>query len=146
MKSAGGRYFYFLSKNNRIRIVPLEGWRGRIKDRNGKILADSRIAYNVMVVPQDIGNSQELFNFLSKTLEVDQKMFEQRYAKKKFAPFAPVVVAEDIPRDKAIILEESKYLFPSLIFRTEHSATRSTSSCGRTRPHKQTESRSPVDP
>jgi len=27
-----GRHFYHLSTNNRIRIVPLEGWRGRIKD------------------------------------------------------------------------------------------------------------------
>jgi len=110
-----GKYFYNLSVNNRIRIVPLEGWRGRIMDRNGKILADSRTSYNVMVVPQDINNKTELFKFLSDTLNIEQKIIEGRYAKKKLAPFAPVVVAEDIHRGMAIILEESKYLYPSLI-------------------------------
>jgi len=110
-----GRYFYHLSKNNRIRIVPLEGGRGRIKDRNSQILADSRIAYNIMVAPQDIYDREKLFQYLSKVLEADQAKLEQRYARKKFAPFAPVVIAEDIPRDKAIVLEESKYRYPSLI-------------------------------
>jgi len=110
-----GRYFYHLSTNNRIRIVPLEGWRGKIKDRNGTVLADSRVAYNVMVAPQDINDRQELFRFLGNVLEVDQKIIEKRYLRKKQAPFAPVVVAEDIPRNKAIILEESKYRFPNLI-------------------------------
>jgi len=110
-----GRYYYRLSKNNRIRIVPLEGWRGRITDRNGKVLADRRMAYNVMVAPQDIGDRRELFQFLGKVLGLDQKRIERRYVQKKSAPFAPVIVAEDIDRDKAIILEESRYLYPGLI-------------------------------
>ena len=110
-----GGYFYHLSANNRIRIVPLEGWRGKIKDRNGVVLADSRIAYNVMIAPQDIGDRQELFQFLSKVLEVDASIIEQRYLHRKLVPFAPVIVAENIPRNKAIILEESKYLYPNLI-------------------------------
>ncbi len=110
-----GWYFYHLSMNNRIRIVPLEGWRGRIKDRNGTILADRRIAYNVMVAPQDIHDREELFQFLSGVLKVDSEKIAKRYAQKKYAPFAPVTVAEDVSRDQAIILEENKYLYPSLI-------------------------------
>ena len=110
-----GQYFFHLSANNRIRIVPLEGWRGRIKDRNGKVLADRRVAYNVMVAPQDLHDRQELFRFLAKVLGIDEKKIEEKYTQKKYALFAPVVVAEDIARDKAIILEENKYLYPSLI-------------------------------
>jgi len=110
-----GRYYYHLSTNNRIRIVPLEGWRGRITDRNEKILADNRVAYDVMVAPQDIYDRDELFLFLSRVLGIDQKIIEQRYIRKKSAPFAPVVVAGDVGRDKAIILEESKYRYPGLI-------------------------------
>ena len=78
-----GQYFYHLSTNNRIRIVPLEGWRGRIMDRHGKVLADRRVAYNVMVAPQDLHDRQELFQFLAKVLGVDQKTIETRYAQKK---------------------------------------------------------------
>ncbi len=110
-----GWYYYHLSMNNRIRIVPLEGYRGRITDRAGKVLADSRVAYNVMVAPQDVYNREELFQFLGKTLKIDPKKIARRYTQKKYAPFAPVVVVEDINRDKAIVLEESKYLYPGLI-------------------------------
>ncbi len=109
-----GRYFYRLSKNNRIRIVPLEGWRGRIKDRNGKILADNRLAYNVVITPQDIKDVQKLFSFLSKVLGVAKNKLIKIYRRKKFTPFTPVVVLEDIDREKAIMVEENKYRFPSL--------------------------------
>lgn len=69
-----GGYYHHLSVNNRIRVVPLEGWRGRIKDRKGRLLADNKVSYDVMVTPQDIKNIQELFKFLSSILDVDQKV------------------------------------------------------------------------
>ena len=109
-----GSYFYRLSKNNRVRIVPLEGWRGTIKDRNGKVLATNRISYNVMVTPQDIEDMRKLFGFLSEVLNIKTEVLIKRYRQKKYAPFAPVVVAADIFRDKAIVIEENKYRFPSL--------------------------------
>ncbi len=110
-----GQYFYNLSKNNRIRVVPLEGWRGSIKDREGVVLADNRPTYNVLVTPEDIGNSEELFSFLSRVLGVDSKIISQRFLQKKVAPFAPVVIAQDIDRQKAIVLQENQYRFPSLL-------------------------------
>ena len=109
-----GQYYYDLSVNNRIRIVHLEGWRGNIKDRNGKVLVDNRISYDVMITPQEIKNIKDLFEFLSKALNVDKEELIDTYRRNKFAPFAPVIVAKDIDRMKAIVIEENKYLYPSL--------------------------------
>ncbi|MBU0467937.1 MAG: penicillin-binding protein 2 [Candidatus Omnitrophica bacterium] len=109
-----GQYYYDLSVNNRIRIVHLEGWRGNIKDRNGKVLADNRISYDVMITPQEIKNIKDLFEFLSKALNVDKEKLIDIYRRNKIAPFAPVIVAKDIDRMQAIVIEENKYLFPSL--------------------------------
>ncbi|HLD69632.1 MAG TPA: penicillin-binding protein 2 [Candidatus Omnitrophota bacterium] len=109
-----GPYFYNLSKNNRIRTVAIEGERGRIFDRHGVVLADNRRAFDVMVVPQGIEDQDELFDFLSKTLEVDKKKLQKVYRQKAFGSFAPVAVAEDISREKTIILEENKFRFPGL--------------------------------
>src|SRR3989338_3369721 len=114
MQAIQGRYFFNLSANNRIRVVPLDGWRGRIYDRNGNILADNRLSYDVMVTPQDVQKGEELFKFLSGVLGVEQHLIAQRYNQKKVAPFAPVPVAEDISQEKAILIEENKYRFPSL--------------------------------
>jgi len=109
-----GRYFYNLSKNNRVRIVPLEGERGEIKDRNGKILAGNKVSYHLMITPQDIKNETELFSFLGKILVLSERKLRSIYKRRKSTPFSPVKIAEDISRNKAIILEENKYRFPSL--------------------------------
>ena len=111
-----GNYYLDLSLHNHIRLVALEGWRGLIKDRNGKILADNRLSFNVAVLPQELGDGQkELFTFLSGVLAVEQKKILQKYFAKKTSLFAPVILGEDISREQAIILEENKYRFPSLL-------------------------------
>jgi len=109
-----GRFYYNLSVNNRIRVVPLEGWRGRIMGRRGEILADNKISYNVMVTPQEIKDMEGLFSFLSAVLGMDQARLTAIYRERKFTPFTPVTLAENIPRDKAIVIEENKFRFPSL--------------------------------
>lgn len=109
-----GAAYYNLSKNNSIRVVPLEGPRGRILDRNGVVLADNRHSFDVTVIPQEVDDKDELFDFLAKTLKVSKTKLLQKFASRRIAPFAPVDVAEDITKDQAIVLEENKYRFPGV--------------------------------
>ena len=67
-----GDYFYNLSTNNRIRVVPVEGWRGRVMDREGVILADNRPSYNILVTPQEIADFEELFRYVSSVLGIKE--------------------------------------------------------------------------
>ena len=115
MQVLQGDYFYKLSTHNRIRVLPLEGYRGRIYDRNGHILADNRIVYDVMVTPQDVRNLNEVFDFLSEVLEIDIKILQRSYRKQKYAPFAPVTIVEDIDKKEAILIEENRFRFSGLI-------------------------------
>ena len=110
-----GRYYYDLSKNNRIRVVPIEGSRGRILDRNGTILVDNRLSLNVLVLPQEIDDLDSLFSFLASVLREEKGALVKQYRQRMFAPFAPVVVAENISREQSIVIEENKFLFPGLI-------------------------------
>ena len=109
-----GSYFHNLSVNNRIRIVPLEGQRGLIRDSHGVTLADNRLTFDIVVIPQDIRDKELLFNFLSDVLSIPKKKLLQLFWQRKLAPFAPVVVAEDISKSTAMIIEENKYRFPGL--------------------------------
>jgi len=109
----GQRYFN-LSVHNRIRIVPLKERRGRIYDRNGVILADNRLSFDITVIPQDILDKERLFDFLSRTLEVDRDDLLRRFDLKRMTPFAPVVVARDVDKKTAMTIEENKFLFPGL--------------------------------
>ena len=41
-----------LSKNNRVRLIPIEDQRGRIYDRNGILIVGNRSCFDVVVIPQ----------------------------------------------------------------------------------------------
>lgn len=109
-----GRNYFSLSVNNRIRVIPLEGQRGRIFDRNGELLADNRLSFNATVIPQDVLDQNALFLFLSRVLKSDQQKLLALFQQKRDAPFAPVVIAEDIDQQTAMVLEENKFRFPGL--------------------------------
>jgi len=110
-----GNYYHRQSTNNRIRIVPIEGPRGRILDRNGVVLADNRMTFEVGVVPQEVADKKALFNYLAQVLNRDPDALEQNFEHKRLAPFAPVILAQDIDRELAVKIEEAKLLYPGLI-------------------------------
>lgn len=110
-----GKYYYGLSMRNRIRVVSLEGARGKIMDRNGQVLADNQLTFNVSVISQDIANRRALFDYLSRVIGVPAEELNKRFRRKFLTPFTPVVIAEDVPRDVAVEIEENKFAFPGVM-------------------------------
>lgn len=121
MQAVKGQYYYDLSTNNRVRVVPLEGWRGQIGDRNNIVLAENRISYKVIVTPQFVEDLDVLFNFLAQVLHKEVKSLQRVYQRKKVAPFTPIVLAEDITKEQAFEIEENKFRFPALIVQEGYS-------------------------
>jgi penicillin-binding protein 2 len=111
-----GGYYFRLSTNNRVRMIPLEAARGRILDRNGVILADNRVAYNLQVIPAQSGkNLDDLFSAVGAVLDMTPQTLQKKYLNRKSNPFTPVMVAQDIPRAQAMVLEELRFRFPNLV-------------------------------
>ena len=115
MQIIHGDYYRRQSMNNRIRVVPADGPRGRIYDRNGVILADNRIVFHVGVVPQDVEDKKALFDYLGRMLNKDPDFLERQFQRKESASFAPVILAEDISRELAVKIEEEKFIYPGLM-------------------------------
>ena len=109
-----GSHFHHLSVNNRIRVIPLEPQRGRILDRNGRVLADSRLSFDVTIIPQDVLDKEMLFTYLSQVLKMNKDEVVRRYRQQLHTPFAPVVLVEDVDKKIAMVLEENRYRFPGL--------------------------------
>lgn len=107
--------YFTQSQNNIIRVVPIDGKRGLILDRNGVVLADNRMSFDVMVVPQELKDKDSLFTYLSKILGIEKDKLLKIYRSRVLASFAPVVVAKDVKRETAIVLEENKFRFPGLM-------------------------------
>jgi penicillin-binding protein 2 len=115
MQIIHGDYYRRQSTNNRIRAVPIDGPRGRILDRNGIVLADNHISFHVGIIPQDVEDKNALFNYLGQVLNKSPDFLERQFDRKKLAPFAPVILAEDITRELAVNIEEEKFIYPGLI-------------------------------
>ncbi len=115
MQIIHGDYYHRQSMNNRIRVVPTDGPRGRILDRNGIVLADNRLTFHVGIVPQDMIDAHALFGYLAQVLQKDPELLIQQYERKRLAPFVPVILTQDISRDLAVKIEEEKFIYPGLV-------------------------------
>ena len=112
-----GDYYYDLSKRNYIRLIPLIASRGKVFDRNGEILIDNIPSFNLAILPQEFSNQtkderNKTILSLSKILKVDKAKLKHNFKKSYIAPFSPVIISKNIPREKAIILEEAKLSLP----------------------------------
>jgi penicillin-binding protein 2 len=62
--------FEVLSKDNRVRLVPVAPVRGQIFDRNGKVLAENIPVFTLEILPQDVKDMDKLLDNLTKIIEV----------------------------------------------------------------------------
>jgi penicillin-binding protein 2 len=49
-------HFTTLSKNNRVKVIPIPPIRGLIFSRDGVLLADNRPSFSLVLVPEDVKN------------------------------------------------------------------------------------------
>src|SRR4051812_37010553 len=106
------------AKANQVRIVSDPAPRGRILDRNGKVLVDNR-ASNVVAIDRskvrDGKGRQELLTRLSVVLGVTPDELNKRYNDQRVSPYTPVPIAEDVPEDVLVLLRERSAEFPAIV-------------------------------
>ncbi|MCM8790788.1 MAG: penicillin-binding protein 2 [Candidatus Omnitrophica bacterium] len=100
-------YYFKLSRNNSIRIVPIDGPRGSIFDRTGKALVTNRMSFDVKLVYQEINDRRKLAGILRDILGMPSEKIVESLEKAGARPYAGVTIAEDIPKEKAFVLEEA---------------------------------------
>ena len=106
------------AKANQIRIVSEPAPRGRILDRNGKVLVDNR-ASNVVAIDRskvrDKKQREEMLTRLAVVLGVTPDELSKRYNDQRVSPYTPVPVAEDVPEDVLVLLRERRREFPAVV-------------------------------
>ena len=99
------------AQENSVRLIYTEANRGRILDRQGRVLVENRIVPTV-VVERDI--KPEVLARLAAELGKDVKDFERRIEDVRFSQFKPVPVLEDVPKEKLVFLREHHDEFPGV--------------------------------
>ncbi len=118
-----GRFYSQKSHDNRIRIRRIRALRGIITDRNGRILADNTMGFNLQMIPENIGKDQiqavaaEL-SHLATNLDPDVivKLYRQ-------TPLAvrhrPLTLKKNLSRTELTRIEARKYELPGIIIEIE---------------------------
>ena len=127
-----GEQFVRDAEENRLQLVLIAAPRGAIYDRNHVPLAKNDPAYSVQIVPAELPDDPQdvldLYNRLSALVDVpatraaadaagrvnERSLDELVREGEGIAPYSPVVVAQDIPRNAAFQIWDQAQLLPGV--------------------------------
>jgi len=107
-----GEDFMGQSEQNRVRKISLADYRGEIKDRRGKTIANVRPSFSLYVTPEDADNLSESLEFLSGLIEINKDKLRKDI--RRSPSFKNVLIKRDISRREVAYIEENKMLLPGI--------------------------------
>jgi penicillin-binding protein 2 len=106
-----------LAEANQVRQVVVEAPRGRIVDRQGRVLVRNRAAWAITVKPTELRDPELralVLGRVSSLLGVSRAGIDQRLHDYNGSPLRGVPVAEDVPVSKLFYLAEHADAFPGV--------------------------------
>ena len=112
-----------MADNNALRFVTQYPARGKVYDRNGKLLVFNEAVYDLMVVPQQTISKDTTFVFdtlgLCRLLEIDKAFFIERMNKaKKESYMKPTPFMTQVSKENFAHVAEVLYRYPGFSFQT----------------------------
>ena len=107
-----------VAKDNRVRLVEYEPPRGRILDRWGRPMVESKRTLAVSLKRGLLENPLKknvVLVRLSKRLKVPLFEMYESLRDGTVSPYKPIAVAYDVPEDEAIYIEEHHEKFPGVV-------------------------------
>ncbi len=110
-----------MSDENRIRLIATQPIRGKILDRNGIILADSKLKYSLIIKPQYVRESdwQKYKNKISSLLEIEPDVLQRKYLyglkQNKFS----INLLDDLSVEQVIKIKENESTLVGLEINTK---------------------------
>lgn len=118
LQVAKGPYYRNRSENNRIRTETIQSPRGIVFDRHGVPLVENRPAFHLMLVREDVKDTETLYSVLQtvsalsgKSLEELEAVLEANKSKRRFEPIRLIA---DIDRDTLAKVEARRLRLPGV--------------------------------
>ena len=116
-------HFTTLSRENRLKIVPIVPPRGSIFSRDGTALAENRSSFSVAVIPENAVNLEAAVLELGKLLDLSDEQLESFYKRlNRAGRFENVTVKSDLNPEELAIFSVNRFRFPG--FRIEAGVAR----------------------
>jgi len=107
-----------IAEKNYIRIQTIESVRGEIFDRNYRPIVTNVPTYDLYIVPGRIKNKKNVSEFVSETLNVNEKIISDIIRRNRFRLYNEVLLKKDISFDNLSVIYENLNYYPSLVVKT----------------------------
>jgi len=106
--------FRVAAEANQVRLVYEPAPRGRILDREGRVLVDNRVVDVLTLSRVEAQDHPDVLPRLAALLGVSKDQIIDRIVDPKFSPYRPVPLALDVPEDKIVYIREHQEDFPGV--------------------------------
>ena len=105
-----------MSDENRIRLISTQPIRGRILDKNGLILADSRFKYSLIIKPQYVSKKawQKYKSKISKLFNISSDSLQKKYSDGLKNNNFSITLLDDLKVDQVIKFKENENILNGL--------------------------------
>src|SRR3954467_9862962 len=106
LQVAGSDYYASLAEKNRVRTVPILAPRGKILDREGRIIVDNYPSTSVLLLRDQSRDLTADVDQIASGLHMDPKDVRDRISRFKNTPqYQPLFLKEDITPDELAFIE-----------------------------------------
>ena len=106
--------FVAAAEGNQVRLVYEPAPRGRILDRQGRLLVDNRVTEVITLSREKAQETPEVLDRLAALLGVPVEDVRARVSDPRFSPFKPVPVVDDVSKELIVYLAEHAADFPGV--------------------------------
>jgi penicillin-binding protein 2 len=116
MQIVSGNDYRKRAEGNRIREISLEAPRGRILDRNGRVLVKNRPALSISVIPAEMREEKDVvIQRLSRLLGMGEKEIAYKIEKSQAPNRRAVMIKSDVGEEVVTYVDEHQREFPGVI-------------------------------
>ena len=121
LQVAGSAYYASLAERNRVRTVPILAPRGKILDREGRIIVDNYPSTSVLLLRDLSRDLNADVDQIAAGLNMNPDEIRERIARFKNTPqYQPLVLKADISPDEISFIEAHRNELPELEMISEH--------------------------
>lgn len=110
-----GDYYANVAKRNRIRRIEIPAPRGKLYDRQGKLLVGNRPFYDLVYIPQYVKDKEKSLSILSSLLHIPverlERSLKQGYGRPKFLP---IVLKRNLSLHEFAKIQTNKIFIPGI--------------------------------
>jgi len=108
-------HFTTLSRDNRVKVVPVPPTRGQIYDRNGLLLAGNRPAYSLEITPEQVKDLDTTLAQLAQVVDISEDDLERFHKlRRRQRRFESIPVRLQLTAEEAAAFAVERHRFPGV--------------------------------